>query len=100
MAQMPNPAQQQQQQAAAVVPNASLYVGDLDPTVTELYDIFNQTATVHSVRACRDQITRNSLGYASINYSHAHEGMALAFDEFGRPFIRIREQEQKTRIRG
>lgn len=26
--------------------------------------------------------------------------MALAFDEFGRPFIIIREQEQKTRIRG
>jgi T-complex protein 1 subunit epsilon len=26
--------------------------------------------------------------------------MTLAFDEFGRPFIRIREQEQKTRIRG
>jgi T-complex protein 1 subunit epsilon len=26
--------------------------------------------------------------------------MALAFDEFGRPFIRIREQEQKTRIKG
>lgn len=26
--------------------------------------------------------------------------MALAFDEFGRPFIIIREQEQKTRLRG
>lgn len=26
--------------------------------------------------------------------------MALAFDEFGRPFIILREQEQKTRLRG
>lgn len=26
--------------------------------------------------------------------------MALAFDEFGRPFIILREQEQKSRVRG
>ncbi|KAI7990998.1 T-complex protein 1 subunit epsilon [Camellia lanceoleosa] len=26
--------------------------------------------------------------------------MALAFNEFGRPFIIIKEQEQKTRLRG
>ncbi|MCO5555951.1 hypothetical protein L7F22_009495, partial [Adiantum nelumboides] len=26
--------------------------------------------------------------------------MALAFDEYGRPFIIIREQEQKSRVRG
>lgn len=26
--------------------------------------------------------------------------MELAFDEFGRPFIIIKEQEQKTRLRG
>lgn len=26
--------------------------------------------------------------------------MALAFDEFGRPFIIIKEQEQKSRLRG
>ncbi|KAL8532776.1 hypothetical protein ACS0TY_009112 [Phlomoides rotata] len=26
--------------------------------------------------------------------------MALAFDEYGRPFILLREQEQKTRVRG
>jgi len=26
--------------------------------------------------------------------------MALAFDEFGRPFIILRDQEKKTRLRG
>ncbi|CAM8972664.1 unnamed protein product [Rhodiola kirilowii] len=26
--------------------------------------------------------------------------MALAFDEYGRPFIILREQEQKSRLRG
>ena len=26
--------------------------------------------------------------------------MALAFDEYGRPFIILKEQEQKTRLRG
>lgn len=26
--------------------------------------------------------------------------MALAFDEYGRPFIILREQDQKTRLRG
>jgi hypothetical protein len=93
MALMPNPAQQQLQQAAVDALNASLYVGDLDPTITEgkLYEIFSQISPVLSVRIRRDQISRNPLGYASVNYSHAHEGMALAFDEFRRPFIRIRE---------
>ena len=32
--------------------------------------------------------------------SERHTEMALAFDEFGRPFIIIKEQEQKSRVRG
>lgn len=56
--------------------NASLYVGDLDPSVVEgqLYDLFTQVAPVVSVRVCRDQARRTSLGYAYVNFGSAQEG--------------------------
>lgn len=55
--------------------NASLYVGDLDPSVVEgqLYDLFTQVAPVVSVRVCRDQTRRTSLGYAYVNFGSAQE---------------------------
>ncbi|XP_058188845.1 polyadenylate-binding protein 3-like [Rhododendron vialii] len=61
--------------AAGGLANASLYVGDLDPSVIEgqLYDLFNQAAQVVSVRVCRDQARRTSLGYAYVNFGSAQE---------------------------
>ncbi|KAL7245810.1 hypothetical protein ACSBR2_001027 [Camellia fascicularis] len=104
----------QQVEAAAAPPpssggggfgNVSLYVGDLDPTVNEsqLYDLFSQVAQVVSVRVCRDQTKRVSLGYAYVNFGNAQDAAnaleILNFTQINGKPIRIMFSHRDPTIR-
>ncbi|KAL1095115.1 hypothetical protein V6Z11_D06G133800 [Gossypium hirsutum] len=85
--------------------NVSLYVGDLEENVVEgqLYDLFGQVGTVLSIRICRDQNKRSSLGYAYVNYSNyqdaAHAKEMFNFTPINGKPIRIMFSQRDPIIR-
>ncbi|KGN46107.2 polyadenylate-binding protein 3 [Cucumis sativus] len=85
--------------------SSSLYVGDLDQSVNEgqLLELFGQVAQVVSIRVCRDQTRRQSLGYAYVNFS-SHQDAVNAMEHLnftpvnGKP-IRIMISNRDPSIR-
>lgn len=86
-------------------PLATLYVGDLDPDVTEaqLFERFSTSGPVLSIRVCRDQITKQSLGYAYVNFQQPADAEraldTMNFDNLsGRP-MRIMWSQRDPALR-
>lgn len=69
-----------------VFSSTSLYVGDLVKAATEgqLFDVFRNVGPVTSIRVCRHSVTKESLGYAYVNFHNTADGMLFFF--FNHPY--------------
>eukprot|EP00760_Papus_ankaliazontas_P018705 PhM_4_TR17591/c0_g1_i1/m.83122/K13126/PABPC; polyadenylate-binding protein len=77
--------------AGPIRPSSSLYVGDLNPEVTEqmLYEHFKVIGPIPSIRVLRDSSTGVSLGYAYVNFASQGEA-EKALNELN--YSRIRDR--------
>ncbi|CAE8624592.1 unnamed protein product, partial [Polarella glacialis] len=86
---------------------ATLYVGDLHPSVMEadLHDKFSVYGNIALIHVCRDSATRKSLGYAYVNY-YSHIDAQQAMDKLNYTEIKGRacrimwNNKQRARVKG
>ncbi|EPY25899.1 polyadenylate-binding protein, partial [Strigomonas culicis] len=84
---------------------ASIYVGDLDPSINEpeMVELFKPFGTILNARVCRDIITQRSLGYGYVNYDNAADAEkaieALNFTRVGDKCIRLMWQQRDPALR-
>ncbi|ODV60694.1 polyadenylate binding protein [Ascoidea rubescens DSM 1968] len=71
--------------------SASLYVGELDPSVNEatLFEVFSSIGQVTSIRVCRDAVTKRSLGYAYVNFQFTKDA-EVAMEQLNYSLIKNR----------
>jgi polyadenylate-binding protein len=77
----------------------------LEPDVTEaqLFDRFSGAGQVLSIRVCRDQITKQSLGYAYVNFHQPADAEraldTMNFDNLGEKAMRIMWSQRDPALR-
>eukprot|EP01122_Echinamoeba_exundans_P013953 TRINITY_DN6209_c0_g1_i1.p1 TRINITY_DN6209_c0_g1~~TRINITY_DN6209_c0_g1_i1.p1 ORF type:complete len:582 (+),score=159.12 TRINITY_DN6209_c0_g1_i1:36-1748(+) len=77
---------------ASGTPSQSLRVANLTADATEilLFPVFNQVATVVSIRVCRDAQSKQSLGYAYVNFNTVEDAQR-AFEQLNGKSINGKE---------
>lgn len=92
-------------QTPATSQTSSLYVGDLHESIDDqtLFSMFFNFGNLFSVRICRDQQTKKSLGYGYVNFSNRADAErakeALNYTEVSGKQIRISWQERDPTAR-